>query len=61
MFDIAKDWKKTKKNWKKEKKQKNKTKMRKSQKATTSIFLLLFFYIEKFIFCLEKYLEKLSL
>ena len=35
--------------------------MRKSQTKTVNNFLLLLFYIEKFIFCQKTYLEKLSL
>ena len=41
------------------KKEEKKTKMRKSQTKTINIFLLLFFYIEKFIFCQKIYWENL--
>ena len=40
------------------KKEKEKQKMRKSQ---TTVFLLLLFYLGKFIFCETTYLEKLKL
>ena len=52
---MARDRRKTLKN------EKEKRKMRKRQKITINIFIPLFFYIEKIIFCYKTYLEKPSL
>ena len=43
------------------KKEKEKRKMRKSQTITKNIFLLLLFYIEKYMFYEKTYFAKLSL
>ena len=53
MADIARGRRKTLK------KQKEKQRMAKNQTIATNIFLLLLFYIEKYIFCWKTYLENL--
>ena len=55
--NLKVDWH-CKRKKKKIEKEKEKRKMRKSQTTIIIIFLLLLFYLENFIFCYKRYLEK---